>query len=143
MNDKDSKLIWENFNEGRQPGEEEIPGHDDDDPVYDEVRDDDPWGETDGERQTREKYTPEHSLEVLQGLLPKLNEDQFKYLQKALYDAVAGVNDMIEAGEGRKQELTDFAYDGDGDDWVAGLFDKDGDEIDDDNEDPRDRLNWS
>ena len=59
MNDRDSKLIWENFNEGRG---------------------DDPWGETDGERQTREKYTPEYSLEVLQGLLPKLNEDQFKYL---------------------------------------------------------------
>ena len=124
MNDKDSKLIWENFNEGR---------------------DDDPWGETDGERQTREKYTPEYSLEVLQGLLPKLNEDQLKYLQGALYDAVAGVNDMIEAdeAESRKKELTDFAYDGDGDDWVAGLFDKDGDEIDDDSMDPRDRLNWS
>lgn len=132
MNDKDSKLIWENFNEGRQPGEEEIPGHDDDDPVYDEVRDNDPWGETDGERHTREvEFPSENSLKYLQGLLPKLNEDQSKYLQSALYDVVGAINDMIEGSEyqNRKKELTDFAYDGDGDDWVAGLFDKDGDEI--------------
>lgn len=40
MRDKDTKLIWENFNEGRRPGEEEIPGHDDDDPIYGEIRDD-------------------------------------------------------------------------------------------------------
>ena len=125
MNDKDSKLIWENFNEGRG---------------------DDPWGETDGERHTREvEFPSEKSLEHLQELLPKLNEDQSKYLQSALYDVVGAINDMIENSQyqDRKKELTDFAYDGDGDDWVAGLFDKDGDEIDDDNEDPRDRLNWS
>lgn len=123
MNDRDTKLIWENFTEGRG---------------------DDPWGETDGERHTREvEFTSENSLKYLQELLPKLNEDQSKYLQSALYDVVGAINDMIEAGESRKQELTDFAYDGDGDDWVAGLFDKDGDEIDDDSMDPRDRLNWS
>ena len=59
MNDKDSKLIWENFNEGRG---------------------DDPWGETDGERHTREvEFPSEKSLEHLQELLPKLNEDQSKY----------------------------------------------------------------
>ena len=41
MKDKDTKLIWESYGayqEGRQEHEEEIPGHDDDDPVYDEVR---------------------------------------------------------------------------------------------------------
>ena len=111
MNDKDSKLIWENFNE---------------------VRDSDPWGETDGERHTREvEFPSEKSLKHLQELLPKLNEDQSKYLQSALYDVVGAINDMVENSESEdgKKELTDFAYDGDGDDWVAGLFDKDGDEI--------------
>ena len=38
MSDKDAQLIWETFNEVRMPGEEEIPGHDDDDSVYDEIR---------------------------------------------------------------------------------------------------------
>ena len=75
----------------------------------------DPWGETDGERHTREvEFTSEKSLEYLQGLLPKLNEDQLKYLQSALYDVVGAINDMVgkSEAEARKKELTDFAYDG-------------------------------
>jgi hypothetical protein len=41
MKDKDTKLIWEaygSYEEDRQEHEEEIPGHDDTDPVYDDVR---------------------------------------------------------------------------------------------------------
>ena len=39
MKDKDSQLIYEAYlKEDRLPGEEEIPGHDDDAEVYDEIR---------------------------------------------------------------------------------------------------------
>jgi hypothetical protein len=48
MKDKDQKLIWEAYavrQEDRRPGEPEVPGHDDDADVYDELRDHQPSNE--------------------------------------------------------------------------------------------------
>lgn len=120
MKDKDTKLIWESFNEGRRPGDE-----DDFDPTdytsskdpddieryrglhnlerdiaRDRGEEDDPWGETDAEKQTKEDYTPVKSLQTLQqGIATFMQQhytsDDYEEVQSIMYDAMAKINDKL------------------------------------------------
>ena len=113
MKDKDTKLIWESFNEATGTGDDpDIPGGYPGDEAR-ELGDKDPWAETDGERQTREKYTPEYSLEEIKRTLAdarsegvEFTEEQLAFVlkrlatadtvQEALYGVLAALNDSLD-----------------------------------------------
>ena len=131
MNDKDSKLIWENFNEGRQPGDnKDIAGY------FNTISALIAGGKVNPDAttfDTEDDFTGVNALaqEFMSQTARPDDQDatvikELKAVEDALYELHATLADYV---EGNKAELTDFAYDGDGDDWVAGLFDKDGDEI--------------
>jgi hypothetical protein len=70
--------------------------------------DDDPWGETEGEKQTREDFSPVNSLKRIQEILPKFMQqhytgEQFDSVQRVLYNVVAELNDIIEYNEYESQ----------------------------------------
>ncbi len=116
MKDKDSKLIWESFNEAKDEDgfdPEDYTSSKDPDDIKryrsfhnlerDIARDrgeEDPWGETEAEKQTKEDYTPRESLQTLQqGIATFMQQhytaEDYDEVQSIMYDAMAKINDKL------------------------------------------------
>ena len=120
MKDKDSKLIWESFNEakdedGFDPTDYTSSKDPDDieryrglhnlerDIARDRGEEDDPWGETEAEKQTKEDYTPTKSLQTLQqGIATFMQQhysaEDYDKVQSIMYKAMADINDVLLGG---------------------------------------------
>jgi len=127
MKDKDSKLIWESFNEAKDEDGFDRTNYTsstdrDDIKRWQSVhnlagdiardRGEDSWGETEGEKQTKEDYTPTEALQTLQqGIATFMQQhyttEDYDKVQGIMYKAMADINDILLGGYNIDMTKTD------------------------------------